>query len=329
MAARCLSTLEPLDREGLSAEAMRRLSGEAGPFPHRLAHARADLLSFVARVLDRMSVSGVQEKVSLRLVDGELVPTDVGGGFILKVLGAELPRYSEDVPANEHLTMLIAERAFGIEVPPCALVRLAGDELAYLVKRFDSPRGLKVPQEDFSQLLERSEATHGRGYKYDSSYEELGAALGRFNPAPEQMERLFTRIVASYALSNGDAHLKNFSLYRPDPAGPYVLTPAYDLLCTSLHIPNEARLALDLFRDGFVTRAFERLGFESHACFRELARRLGIEMGRALQLLHPFTRERPIVEELVGRSFLSAGARQDYLARYRDRTAALANGADD
>ena len=77
-----------------------------------------------------MSVSGVQEKGSLRLASGKLEPTDEGGEFILEVVpAAELPRFTADVPANEHVTMLIAERVFGIEAPPNGLVRLADGQL--------------------------------------------------------------------------------------------------------------------------------------------------------------------------------------------------------
>lgn len=327
MTARCLSTLEPLDVEGYTIDAQRRLAGDGGSFPHRLDQRRSELLTRLLQVVDRMSVSGVQEKLSLKLVEGRLEPTDVGGEFILKLVGADLPLFVSDVPANEHVTMLVAERVFGIEVPPRGLVRLADGELAYLVKRFDSPRGVKVPQEDFSQLMERTEATHGRNYKYDSSYEELGEALRRVNPDPAQTERLFVQLLFSYAISNGDAHLKNVSVYRPDPAGPYVLTPAYDLLCTSLHIPTEARLALDLFKDGFVTPAFEGYGFETYACFAELARRFGIPVARARALMQPFVDAQPAVEDLVARSFLSSEARAGYLARYHDRRKALGIGA--
>jgi serine/threonine-protein kinase HipA len=310
---RCLSSLEPLEREGFTATARRRLAGGDRPFPHRLPYRRGELLTHVSRVVDRMSVSGVQEKVSLRLLDAALEPTGGGGEYILKLVGAELPQFSADIPANEHVSMLIAERVFGLEVPPCALVRLADDELAYIVKRFDLIGDVKHPQEDFSQLMERTAASHGPGYKYD----------------PAQAEALFAQLLVSYALSNGDAHLKNFSVYRPDPAGPPVLTPVYDILCTSLHIPNESRLALEMFEAGFYTDAFLGYGFETYADFRELARRFGIEAERARVLMQPFVAVRAEVEDLVQRSFLSDAAKSDYRERYHDRVKALSIGSDE
>jgi len=286
-------------------------------------------MAYRARVVDRMSISGVQEKVSLKLRRGKLEVTDREGEYILKpVPSLALPRFVEDVPANEHLTMLLAERIFGIETPPNALIRLGDGTLGYVVKRFDRRNGARILQEDFSQLLERSPGTHGKNYKYDSSYEEVGRTLRRFCAAyPIEVERLFARIVFSYAFSNGDAHLKNFSLYRTATTGDHVLTPAYDLVSTSVHIPEESRLALDLFADDFETAAFRDHGFFTGACFLELARRFQIPGTRARAILAPFVSgPRREVQDLISRSFLSEKARADYAARYRDRRKALRIG---
>lgn len=106
MSARCLSTLEPLHAEGYSLAAQRRLAGADRPLPHRLAYRRSELLTRLLEVVDRMSVSGVQEKVSVKLVGDALEPTDVGGQFILELVGADLPLFVQNVPANEHVTPL-------------------------------------------------------------------------------------------------------------------------------------------------------------------------------------------------------------------------------
>ena len=58
-------------------------------------------------------------------------------------------------------------------------------------------------------------------------------------------------MVFNYVFSNGNAHLKNFSLFESE-FGDYILAPAYDVLCTSLHFPNEARTA-------FLRRFHDRL----------------------------------------------------------------------
>jgi len=276
-----------------------------------------------------MSISGVQDKVSMRLVRGKLTVADRDGEFILKPRPSlELPGFREDVPANEHLTMLIAERVFGIETAACACVRLRDGELAFITRRFDRRDGKKVPQEDFCQLLQRSSDTHGKQYKYEGSYEELGKALRDFCPAyTVEVEKLYRRILFDYAFSNGDAHLKNFSLYQSAAEfGDYVLTPAYDLVCTSLHIPEESRLALDLFADDFETRAFADRGFYTGLCFLHLGERLGIDPERARRILDPFRSEQRAVKDLIKQSFLSDRAREDYAERYADRLKALNAG---
>lgn len=53
-----------------------------------------------------------------------------------------------------------------------------------------------------------------------------------------EVEELFRRLVFSYAIGNGDAHLKNFSVQH-QPAGDYLLSPAYDLVASSIHLPNK------------------------------------------------------------------------------------------
>ncbi|MFZ2657709.1 MAG: HipA domain-containing protein [Victivallales bacterium] len=108
----------------------------------------------------------------------------------------------------------------------------------YLTRRFDRQDGRKIPQEDFCRLSGRTEETHGKNYKYDISYEELGRILKRFCPAYQvEVEKLFQRILFSYVFSSGDAHLKNFSLFMTEE-GDHVLTPAYDLLCSSMNFPD-------------------------------------------------------------------------------------------
>jgi serine/threonine-protein kinase HipA len=55
--------------------------------------------------------------------------------------------------------------------------------------------------------------------------------------------KLLKLLIFNYLFSNGDAHLKNFSLLET-PLGDYRLSPAYDLLNSSLHI-NDRDFALD------------------------------------------------------------------------------------
>ena len=111
------------------------------------------MMGLAAEMAGKMSISGVQEKVSLRLSDDksrfEIAPT--GGRYILK---PEPSRFAF-VPQNEHLTMRLAELV-GIEVPPFGLVELKDKAIAYIIKRFDRlDDGTKLQVEDFCQLDEK------------------------------------------------------------------------------------------------------------------------------------------------------------------------------
>ena len=44
------------------------------------------------------------------------------------------------MPANEHLTMRLAE-SFGIQTVPSSLIRLQSGELSYITKRIDREQG--------------------------------------------------------------------------------------------------------------------------------------------------------------------------------------------
>lgn len=321
----CMSTLADIPQEGYSRVAERLLAGGNRKFPHRLTFNRTDVVEFRMKAAEHMSISGIQDKISLKLARGSLVPTETDGEYILKpVPSADIPRFKADVPANEHLTMQIASQVFGINTAVNACICFADGELAYITRRFDRRSGAKIGQEDFCQLSNRTEETAGKNYKYDGSYEEAGRILKQFCKAyPVEVEKLFARIVFNYAFSNGDAHLKNFSLFESE-FGDYILTPAYDLICTSLHFPEEGRTALDLF-DNFETESFRQNAFYKRPDFLKLAGFYGIAAGRAERCVGKFADSRDRVLALIQRSFLTGQAKADFTARFVDRLNALAD----
>ena len=273
-----------------------------------------------------MSISGVQDKLSLRLDRGKLVPVASGGQYILKPIpNLRLPRLASDVPANEHVTMQLAEQIFGLETAANTFIPFKDGEPAYLTRRFDrSAGGTKIAQEDFCQLSGRTPHSAGKNYKYQGSYEEMGDLLLRFCPAHiVERERLFRRIVVNYGLANGDGHLKNFSLQQTKKFGDFVLAPAYDLLCTKLHLPHEARLALDLFCGDELPAGMMTHGFVTGADFLELASRWGIPAPRAERAVDEICQQLPSCEPLIDRSFLSDRAKSLYLQISTDRREAL------
>lgn len=324
---RCCSTLSDIEGEGYTQRARRTLSGGKGTFPHRLPFTRADLNLARLEAPTRMSISGVQDKVQLKLVRGRLEPVPAGGDFLLKPIPSSPIHRVESVPANEHLCMQIAGQLFEVETPPNALVRLADGEPAYLVRRYD--RGADTPdgrlhQEDLGQVMAR--ATEDRNWKYGGSYEEMADGIRLACPASMvALERLWRRIVLCYALGNGDAHWKNFSLLE-DPAGGYRLAPAYDLVATTLHFPTEPPLALDLFRGGELTQSFEVLGFWCGADFLELARRWDLVDSRCESWLRAVVSSSSAVEVLIARSFLPADLKERFAGLWKERTRALGMG---
>ena len=274
----------------------------------------------------RASISGVQDKVLLKRIRGGFAVVESGGDYILKPVPRNtFAELAADIPANEALTMDIAEKVFRVRTAEHELVEMKDGEYAYLTRRFDRRDGERVQQEDFCQLSGRTSETHGENYKYDASYEELAGLMRRFCPAAAvENPKVFSLILFNYVFANGDAHLKNFSLYRSNQ-GDYILTPAYDLLNTSVHFPNEpTATGLDFFADGHFTLAYETLGFYSSADFIELGRAFGVAEDEVRGLIALFAERRAAVERMLAESALSDEARSRYLFRFHDRLKAIA-----
>lgn len=271
----------------------------------------------------KMSISGVQVKYSMRMEGNKLVPSDTGGQYILKPIPTGQFKNLDQVPANEHLTMQLAKQFFKITVPPNAIIYFNDESPAYIVKRFDvKADGSKYQQEDFAQIAQITEETHGRNYKYDLSYEEIGALIKRHIPMyAVEIEKFFRLILFNYIFSNGDAHVKNFSAIQTHE-GDYVLTPAYDLLCTRIHSQDESDMALTLFKDRF-TEAYDAHGFYMHSDFLEFGKVLGIKESRILKIIDEFSDKEEGIDSLIDRSFLRPDLKTVYKDYYKDRISRL------
>lgn len=291
-----------------------------------LSFDKKDFIEYRTLHAPRLSISGVQDKISLKLVKGHLEPTDTGGEYILKpVPGLEGVKRKEDIPANEHFTMTMA-RHFNISSASCALVHFSNGEPAYLVKRFDrKPDGMKILQEDFCQLSNRSEESHGKNYKYDGTYEEMGELLQKFCPAYRvEVVKLFRLLVYIYLTGNGDAHLKNFSLIESGH-GDHVLSPSYDLMNSSIHFPEESRTALDLFRE-YESEHFRRNGFYTGYDFMKLGEMYGIPGKVIADVLQVYSGSSESFIITLDQSFMSNEGKAVYKELYRDRVRALGIG---
>ena len=179
----------------------------------------------------RISISGVQLKYSLKLVLNKLELCEKNGQYIIKPIPtADHLEMMDDAPENEHLTMQIASQIFNIKTAHNALIYFKDGTPAYITKRFDvKGDGNKYIQEDFAQITNRTKETHGESYKYEGSYLEIGELIKKFVPASMiAIENFFKLVLFNYVFSNGDAHLKNFSLVRNEFAEMETLEPAFN-----------------------------------------------------------------------------------------------------
>lgn len=264
----------------------------------------------------RISISGVQEKLSLLLEKNQLRLTKESeqGEYILKPIPRDLKKIDQ-VPANEHLTMQIAAQVYRINTAANALIFFADGTPAYITKRFDFKEdGTKWGVEDFASLTGKTKDNFGANYKYDFSYEEIGELIKLYVPTWRiELEKYFTLLIFNYLFSNGDAHLKNFSLIET-LKGDYVLSPAYDLINTRLHVDDtDFALSKGLFKDNFCSKRHEISGHIHKDDFIELGKRIGLNELRISILLAPFLIKQPFVETLVNHSFLTAANKRAYL----------------
>ena len=267
----------------------------------------------------RFSISGVQEKLSLLLEKNHLRLTNAGeqGTYILKPIPRDVKKVDQ-VPANEHLTMQIAKQVYKIDTAENAIIFFETEEPAYITLRFDvKPNGEKWRKEDFASLARKSKDTDGADYKYHYNYQDLGSLIRQYVPSWRvEIEKYFKLVLFNYLFSNGDAHLKNFGLLETE-GGDFVLSPAYDLLNTKLHV-DDSDFALDggLFNDNYKSRDWKKNGGPSHLDFVEFGKRIGIRENRIMHLLDPFMEKQKGVEDLTKQSYLAEPQKTGYLNYY-------------
>ncbi|MGD7034574.1 type II toxin-antitoxin system HipA family toxin [Methylotuvimicrobium buryatense] len=199
---------------------------------------------------NKFSLAGVQMKFSMKEKDGRynLSKGDVLGDWIVKTPSTK----HKDVPVNEYTAMKLAELV-GVDIPEIKLVELnkldnlpqinlPDEKLAFAIKRFDRDNDARIHMEDFAQVLVKY--AHE---KYNSAnYEQIGRIIYGFSgDGLADAQQFARRLLVNILLANGDAHLKNWSLIYSDKITPR-LSPAYDIVTTSLYIDGERHFALNL-----------------------------------------------------------------------------------
>jgi len=255
--SRCLCCGEPLkeEEEFYHAKCMKKLF-HSKHVP--VLNYTQDELNTLAKhtILNRISVPGVQPKLSLHLekqqADSRSRLTLVGleGDYILK---PQSPQW-QFLPEAEHVCMLLARKC-KITTADFGLIPLKSGELAYITRRMDRTEDGPLHMEDFCQILNKM-----TDQKYNGSMEQIGKALRQCSDiAGLDMIRFYELAIFCFLTGNSDMHLKNFSMIRCSD-GHYELSPAYDLVPVNVIMPEDTEeLALTL---NGKKRNLKRIDFE-------------------------------------------------------------------
>ena len=311
MVQRCLYCYQPL--EGTADFHQKCSQAFFGTtIPPELPYTVDDMAILAKEVVERsVAVPGVQPKLSLTVVNEAAGQTDgrltvvgaLGGNFILKPPSADY----EQMPANEHVTMRIAE-TFGIPVVPSSLIRLKSGELAYITKRIDRAfDNTKIHMLDMFQITEAFD-------KYRSSMERVGKAVADYSENTLlDLTLLFDLTLFCFVTGNNDMHLKNFSLIRGNLG--WQLAPAYDLLNVAIINPDDnEELALTL---GAKKRKLTRKHFE------QFGSDLGLNNRQIAATFRRLFKNKATIDHWLSESFLSLELQKTYKDLVEQRYAKL------
>jgi serine/threonine-protein kinase HipA len=309
MKKRCLYCYLPLgaDEPDFHAACSKKMFGTS--IAPELPYSEDKMEELARQVIQtQTTVTGVQPKLSLHLASaaGPNRPkrfTVVGmwGGYILKPPSPHYPH----MPEVEDLTMHLATIA-KINVVPHSLIRLQTGNLAYITKRIDRVKKMKLHMEDMCQLTERLSED-----KYQSSYEQIAKAILRHSKNPGlDLVNFFELVLFSFLTGNADMHLKNFSLINQPGIGP-VFSPAYDLLATALVNPADKEdMALTL---NGKKRKIKRSDFE--ATFHTLK----LDAKQQANIFNKMERAASEWEAMIDISFLTPEWKDMYKALIKER----------
>ena len=138
--------------------------------------------------------------------------------------------------------------------------------------------------------------------KYNSgNYEQIAKILYQFSAdGLNDAQQLARRLLANILLANGDAHLKNWSLLYLDHVTPR-LSPAYDIVTTSVYIENEQHFALNLAKTkawyDVSYKHFEDWATKSDIPWRAIKPHLDDAMDKAKSLWPSALNDLPMNEE--------------------------------
>jgi serine/threonine-protein kinase HipA len=300
----CYSTLEG----GIDFHEKCSLKFFGTKLPPIIPYALDQMSELALQVVERsVSVPGVQPKLSLSLLKGIgetsenrlTVVGALGGNYIFKPPSSSFL----ELPANEHLTMRMAE-VFGIKVVPSSLIKLSSGELSYITKRIDrEENGDKIHMLDMFQITEAFD-------KYRSSMERVGKALAAYSDQSGiDLLFLFEITVFSFLTGNNDMHLKNFSMIQSKVG--WTLAPSYDLLNVKIANPaDQEELALTM---GGRKRKFSKKDFLDYGA------ELGLTERQVERVFKRVEKQKSKALDLIQRSFLSVEMQEAYQWLLKER----------
>jgi len=204
---------------------------------------------------NRLSLAGAQNKLPvIRKGDLTFEAKDAPSTHIIKPARKD-DRFNSLV-YNEYICMKAAKLA-GINTAAVSLLDVddanGNESDALLIERYDrilasqSNSGKEVTQrlqqEDLCQLCSipstmKYEVSGGPGFQ------ELFSKIDQFSLVPVKDDiEVFRRFIFSLVIGNYDAHAKNFS-FLVSADGTFLLSPAYDLVCTALYEDLDTTFAM-------------------------------------------------------------------------------------
>jgi len=196
----------------------------------------------------RLSLAGAQDKVAVRIEDGE-VCLPLGGAPSTHILKPAVERF-EGIVFNEALCMKLAAAA-GLSTAAVETRNVEGMDYL-LVERYDRIHRPAPSGEPVLERLHQEDFCQAQGIVSEHKYQKEGGPslkqcfglLREVSSAPViDLARLLDAVIYSYLVGNNDAHGKNFSLlYRGTGIENLEirLSPLYDVVST-VYYPELSR----------------------------------------------------------------------------------------
>jgi len=227
----------------------------------------------------------------VQLTKNGLSPADRAGEYRLKRSAGS---------ANEHLTMQIAGRVFGIRTVPNVLMVLRDGAYAY---------------------ISRDGQQRGRPLITAACCDETGQVIRKYVAAyPPALEAYFQVVLFNYLISNEATGTSHFSLMQT-AMGDHILSPCYGLSNTGLGSGPEAATGTGprLYKGCEMSAFFMQYGFYGLSDFRVLADMLGLVPARRDRIIARLLSAKEDVLALIRQSFLHGEAKKKYASIYLSR----------